>query len=561
VEALLDTAAIPAQQREGARIRLLRHQLGDRQLRGQWVIRPAPESTAPLWPIAADLARVLGAHLVQAMALIALWAILAMMATTPAAGWWLALAILLATRVPWMTATEQAQGRLALNAATWMKQRLLHGALRLDPSAVRREGPGRLYARVLESESVEQSALQGGLGVLMAAVEIAIAAVLIGSGPVGIAGLVAFGAVVLVGVAISLWVRARVRRWTTDRGHITAELLERLLGHRTRLAQQAASTWHRDEDPALADYVDVAAAMDTAVANWLVPLPRLWLMLGLAIHGVALTTATDPLGLAIGLGGTLFGYGALTRAVGGASALARASVAWAEVRSLFAAGGRRPDLPARPDLAQQAQVAPGGTIVQARGLQCRYPGEAPTVSGVQLALRAGDHCLLLGPSGSGKSTLARALTGHMEPDRGMLWMAGMDRSTLGAAAWRKRAVLAPQFHENHVLSGSLAFNVLAGRSWPPAGDDVERAELLCRSLGLGPLLDRMPGGMHQAVGDTGWRLSHGERSRVFVARALVQDPDLLVLDECFGALDPTTLVEVMTVVRDHARALMVIAHP
>ena len=60
----------------------------------------------------------------------------------------------------------------------------------------------------------------------------------------------------------------------------------------------------------------------------------------------------------------------------------------------------------------------------------------------------------------------------------------------------------------------------------------------CRALGLGPLLDRMPGGIYQMVGETGWQLSHGEKSRLYIARALLQSADLTILDESFAALDP-----------------------
>jgi ATP-binding cassette subfamily B protein len=61
--------------------------------------------------------------------------------------------------------------------------------------------------------------------------------------------------------------------------------------------------------------------------------------------------------------------------------------------------------------------------------------------------------------------------------------------------------------------------------------------------GVGDLLDRIPAGLIQMVGETGWQLSHGERSGLFMARALLQGADLTILDESFGALDPGTLGE------------------
>ena len=71
--------------------------------------------------------------------------------------------------------------------------------------------------------------------------------------------------------------------------------------------------------------------------------------------------------------------------------------------------------------------------------------------------------------------------------------------------------------------------------------DFEAAQAICDDLGLGDLLARMPAGMLQMVGETGWQLSHGERSRLYIARALLQDAELVVLDESFAALDPENL--------------------
>ena len=95
----------------------------------------------------------------------------------------------------------------------------------------------------------------------------------------------------------------------------------------------------------------------------------------------------------------------------------------------------------------------------------------------------------------------------------------------------------------------------------PKKSDVEAAERVCRALDLGPLLNRMPGGLNQMVGETGWQLSHGERSRLFLARALLQGADMLVLDETFAALDPDTLARTLPSILQQAPTLMVIAHP
>ena len=71
----------------------------------------------------------------------------------------------------------------------------------------------------------------------------------------------------------------------------------------------------------------------------------------------------------------------------------------------------------------------------------------------------------------------------------------------------------------------------------------------------------MPAGLLQMVGETGWQLSHGERSRLYIARALLQRAELIILDESFAALDPENLRRALTCVLDRASTLLVIAHP
>jgi ATP-binding cassette, subfamily B, bacterial len=112
--------------------------------------------------------------------------------------------------------------------------------------------------------------------------------------------------------------------------------------------------------------------------------------------------------------------------------------------------------------------------------------------------------------------------------------------TAPSTSWR-RVVAAPQFHENHVLTETFAFNLLMGRHWPAQPEDIEVAEYVCRELGLDDVLSRMPAGLWQLVGETGWQLSHGERSRLYMARAPLQEADLVILAESFAALDPEAL--------------------
>ena len=207
----------------------------------------------------------------------------------------------------------------------------------------------------------------------------------------------------------------------------------------------------------------------------------------------------------------------------------------------------------------------GDRLIEVRGLGCRLPGRRSPgrslLGGVDLTIREGDRCLLEGPSGAGKSTLAAILAGQRQAESGLVLLGGLDLATLGGAAWQRRVVAVPQLHENHLFSETtLAFNLLLGRGWPPSEADLALAAAVCRELGLGPLLARLPGGLEARVGEAGWELADGEASRVCVARALLQEPEVLILDESLAALDPENRVRVLAAVERRVRTLVVIAH-
>jgi len=202
------------------------------------------------------------------------------------------------------------------------------------------------------------------------------------------------------------------------------------------------------------------------------------------------------------------------------------------------------------------------TIMELRSVSFRYAATGRfALNECNLELKLGDRWLLEGASGSGKSTLANLVAGIYTPSSGLVLLNGLDRVTLGATEWRNRVASAPQFHENHLMSAPLSFNLLMGRSWPPSPADLQDARELCTALGLGALLKRMPSGINQIIGETGWQLSQGERSRVFLARAVLQKAAVVVLDESFGALDPCTLQQCMKVVRARVPTLVVVAYP
>jgi len=199
--------------------------------------------------------------------------------------------------------------------------------------------------------------------------------------------------------------------------------------------------------------------------------------------------------------------------------------------------------------------------VDVRDVTFAYPGRGePVVRQCSLRIPRGARVLLEGASGSGKTTLGSLIAGLRRPMSGVVLIDGLDRSVVHADTWRQRVLMTPQAHDNYLIGGSLAFNLLLGRRWPPLQSDFAEAEDVCRELGLGDLLDRMPSRLNQTVGEMGWQLSQGERTRVFLARALLQRADVLVLDETFSALDPENIDRVIRCVQRRTPTLLAIAH-
>jgi ATP-binding cassette subfamily B protein len=242
--------------------------------------------------------------------------------------------------------------------------------------------------------------------------------------------------------------------------------------------------------------------------------------------------------------------------------LAGAAISWKEIALLYRAASR-PLPAASADLLRLPPESEAvGRVADGRDLVFRYPRRPRAVLdhlGVRIA--RGSRIYLEGPSGGGKSTLASILAGLREPESGLLLIEGIEHRALGARAAREAVASAPQFHENHVLTETFAFNLLLARGWPPTQRDLEEAEQVCRELGLDELIRRMPAGLMQMVGESGWQLSHGERSRLFVARALLQGARLVILDESLAALDPENVEKVMQCVERRAATLLIVGHP
>lgn len=568
VERALAHAGVPERRRPEAVRAVLRERLGATTIRGTWLLRLPPTDRLRRQAAQLSLPRRLltfaAAHGVEySLFLLSSWFIgRAALEGQVDHGLLAAWALALVTMVPFRLLSTWAAGRLAADGGALVKQQLLSGALLLDGDTVRSQGVGQLISRVIDAEALESLALSGGLTGLVAVLELTGAALVLAAGAGGPAHAAVLLAWITLAAALAWLTYATRVQWTAARLTMTHDLIERMIGHRTRVVQQGRAAGHAEEDRAVEAYLQRSAAMDRAHAALAVLIPRGWLVLGLLALGPALIAQQgSAAALAAGVGGVLLGFRALQMLTAGLTSLAGALIAWRELAPL-----RRSTLAAEA-IPPAAFSLIGGepdepALIEAHDVSFRYPGRPePVLRGVSLRVRRGDRVLLEGRSGSGKSTLAAVLAGLRAPTQGLLLLGGLDRRTLGLEGWRRRVAAAPQFQENHVFTGTFAYNLLMGRGWPPRSRDLEEAEEVCRALGLGPLLDQMPGGLLQTVGETGWQLSHGEKSRLYLARALLQGVDLIILDESFAALDPETLRMALHSVIERARSVIVIAHP
>ena len=569
IEEVLNAASVPPGHRVRARRAMLRSVLTEASIPSCWRLRQP--ASAPVWDLAWQahlpqrLFALLGVHTVQYVLWLLAWWLIgrATLQGRLDGSWLLTWGLLLFTLIPFRLLGTWLQGLVAVSLGGLLKQRLLRGALNLEPDDTGQQGVGELFGRVLEADRVEALALSGGFIGLVALIELGFATLVVGLGAGGWvqAGLL-LGWLGATGFLSWHYVRKR-RNWSENRLDLTQSLVESMMGHRTRLVQELHATWHAGADQALEGYVHRSRPMDRMMTWVLGGAPRGWLVLGTAGLAPAFVAGTASTGeLAISLGGMLLAYRALEKVSVSLVHLADAGIAWKQIAPLFQAAARTESLGAPAGVAQSQVMTRGETLLEGHDLEFRY-GErsAAVLRGCNIRIKVGDHLLLQGASGGGKSTLAAVLSGLRQAQSGLLLWCGLDRTTLGAQTWRQRVVAVPQFHDNRVVSGPLAFNLLMGRRWPPTAQDLQDAEHLCRDLGLGDLLERMPGGLLQMVGETGWQLSHGEQSRLFMARALLQRADLVVLDESFAALDPSNLERALHCVHARAETLMVIAHP
>ncbi len=417
---------------------------------------------------------------------------------------------------------------------------------------------GDLVRRVVDDVDAVQSlylrSLAPGLVGLVVALGCVLVAALVLPWAAAILGVGLVLAGVVVPLLAGLSARAAGHRQATARGELTADLVELLRGAPELVA------FGREDD---------ALARIRAMDRELVRLARRdALVAGIADAAFVLVVGLTTAG-ALAVTVSAHAAGHLDRVLVATLALLALSSfdavlplpgAARELPGTLASGRRVLDLlrrePAVVDPPAPDRRPGREPVVALEEVTAQYAGGSPVLRGFELRLEPGRHVALVGPSGAGKTTVVNLLLRFLDPVDGRVTIDGIDVASLAQEDVRRTFAVAGQ--DAHVFDSSIRENLRLAR---PDATDAELDDALERAR-LRHWVASLPAGLDTLVGEEGAQLSGGQRQRLVVARALLSDAPVLLLDEPTSHLDPETaealVRDVLAAARD--RAVLLVTH-
>lgn len=218
------------------------------------------------------------------------------------------------------------------------------------------------------------------------------------------------------------------------------------------------------------------------------------------------------------------------------------------------------DTPVSPRYAGASGAEPVPPVrgkIEFRGLSFSYADQSgPVLSDIRLEIPAGTMCGIVGETGSGKSTLVHLLLRLHEPGDGRIFIDGADIKTLPLGRLQDAVGYVSQ--DIFLFSGSLSDNICFGIR----NGGEELVESSARIAQLLPAIESFPGGFDTIVGERGVRLSGGQKQRTALARAIIKNPPILILDDAFSSVDAETEEEILRELRQfmRGRTTLLISH-
>ncbi len=234
-------------------------------------------------------------------------------------------------------------------------------------------------------------------------------------------------------------------------------------------------------------------------------------------------------------------------------ALGMAQRAVASGNRLFEILDRAPKIVSPPDAPP---LPPGPGRVEFRDVGLRYDGGAPSLSEIDLEVQAGSTVALVGPTGSGKTSLVALLARLYDPTEGEIHVDGAELRSVDVSSLRRQIAFVAD--DPFLFSASVAENIAYGR--PDATPD--QIELAARRAQAHEFIEALPDGYETVVGERGLTLSGGQRQRIAIARALIAEPRILILDDATSSVDATTEEAIKRGLREAmaGRTTFVVAH-